>query len=97
MAKTKKVGSSGRFGAKYGRKIRVRTTQIESTSKAWHECPRCNAPKVKRQSAGIWVCSRCDAVFAGGAYAPAAPEPVLKTVREFEAGSETAATEVANG
>ncbi|MFH1424170.1 MAG: 50S ribosomal protein L37ae [archaeon] len=89
MSKTKKVGSAGRFGAKYGRSVRMQTKVIDAISKAKHECPRCSGLKVTRKAAGIWECSRCKSVFAGGAYSPATPEPTLKKVEDaFEAKTE---------
>jgi len=94
--KTKKVGSTGRFGAKYGRKIKIRVRDIEVISKSRHSCPKCHAPNVKRVAAGIWSCSRCSAKFAGGAYAPAqktekalAPVVSVGTYEEEKSGAQT--------
>lgn len=77
---TKKVGSTGRFGPRYGRKIKHRVRDIEAISKATHICPKCKAENVKRESAGIWLCSRCGAKFAGGAFNPA-QKPEKKQVQ----------------
>ncbi|HEC87773.1 MAG TPA: 50S ribosomal protein L37Ae [Thermoplasmata archaeon] len=71
MAKrTKKVGTTGRFGARYGVKIKHRVREIEEKQKKWHTCPRCGRERLKRESTGIWVCKKCNAKFAGGAYLP---------------------------
>ncbi|RMF88836.1 MAG: 50S ribosomal protein L37ae [Methanobacteriota archaeon] len=70
MAKTKKVKSSGRFGARYGMKARKRHAAIEMAMKAPHICPRCSRPSLKRSSTGIWRCRKCSAEFTGGAYLP---------------------------
>jgi len=70
MTKTKKVGSTGRFGARYGRKIRTRVLKIEKLQNAKHSCPKCNKPGVKRLATGIWFCKKCGAKFAGKAYVP---------------------------
>jgi len=71
MAKrTKKVGTSGRFQARYGVRARTRIRDIESQQKAKHPCPRCGNQTVRRVSTGIWKCRKCDYTFAGGAYIP---------------------------
>jgi len=67
---TRKVGSAGRFGSRYGKKIRVRVAQIEKNSRGKHICPRCRALKLRREAAGIWVCSKCGMKMAGGSYVP---------------------------
>lgn len=71
MAKrTKKVGLSGKFGARYGVSVRKRIRDVESVSRARHPCPGCNHMAVKRVSTGIWKCRHCGLTFAGGAYSP---------------------------
>lgn len=73
MARTKKVGVTGRFGARYGRKAKRTVKGIEEKLKMKHTCPQCDRPAVKRVSAGIWKCRKCDTVFTGGAYVPQTP------------------------
>ena len=68
MARTKKVKSAGRYGVRYGRRIRQRIVASESTKK--HACPHCLRPGVKRIAAGIWECRKCGLKFAGKAYKP---------------------------
>jgi len=71
MAKrTKKVGSSGRYQARYGVRSRSRVRNIESTQKQLHPCPSCGKVSVKRISTSIWQCRKCDTKFAGGSYYP---------------------------
>ncbi|OYT42112.1 MAG: 50S ribosomal protein L37ae [Candidatus Aenigmarchaeota archaeon ex4484_224] len=70
MGKTKKVGSAGRFGPRYGKKQRKIVAEIEKLQRKRHVCPRCGLPYVKRLSTGIWYCTKCGAKFAGGAYVP---------------------------
>ncbi|PKK86546.1 MAG: 50S ribosomal protein L37ae [Thermoplasmata archaeon HGW-Thermoplasmata-1] len=67
---TKKAGSTGRYGTRYGVKARKQIKLIEDKQKAAHTCPECGAPKVKRVSTGIWECAKCGYKFAGGAYVP---------------------------
>jgi large subunit ribosomal protein L37Ae len=68
--KTKKVGSTGRFGSRYGVRARTRVRNIELSQKAKHPCPSCGHQKVKRISTSIWQCKKCNIKFAGGAYQP---------------------------
>jgi large subunit ribosomal protein L37Ae len=70
MGKKKKVGSTGRLGPKYGRKIRVRLKNIEQKHKVLYICPSCKKKALKRLSAGIWECKKCKTKIAGGAYSP---------------------------
>jgi large subunit ribosomal protein L37Ae len=71
MAKrTKKVGSSGRFQARYGVRARTRVRNVELVQKAKHTCPSCGHQRVKRVSTSIWQCGKCGIKFAGGAYLP---------------------------
>lgn len=70
MAKKRKVGSAGRFGSKYGKRIRSLVSEIEKIQKQRHICPVCKMPFVKRLASGIWVCKKCGAKFAGSAYQP---------------------------
>jgi len=71
MAKrTKKVGSSGRYQARYGVRSRTRIREVESQQRLKHSCPSCGQSKVKRLSSGIWRCAKCGNTFAGGAYIP---------------------------
>ncbi len=65
---TKKVGSTGRFGARYGKKVRKRVLDIEKKLRGWHKCPYCSKLRVKRMAVGIWKCKSCNKEFAGRAY-----------------------------
>jgi large subunit ribosomal protein L37Ae len=71
MAKrTKKVGSTGRFSARYGVRARSRVRNVEKIQKLKHECPSCGHSTVKRVSTAIWQCRKCGIKFAGGSYIP---------------------------
>ena len=71
--KTKKVGSTGRFGPRYGSQLKKRFLKVENNMRAVHKCPDCASPKVKRKSVGIWTCKKCGLHFAGGAWVPVTP------------------------
>ncbi|MFH1209373.1 MAG: 50S ribosomal protein L37ae [archaeon] len=65
---TKKVGTTGRFGARYGRRLKVKVADIEKKLRGKHKCPYCNKLKAKRIASGIWICKNCNSKFTGKAY-----------------------------
>ncbi len=82
---TKKVGPAGRFGPRYGLKIRARVRDVEVKAKKTYKCPVCGFLKLKRVSTSIWVCGKCGAKIAGGAYTPetGAGKAVMKAIRRI--------------
>ena len=71
MAKrTDKVGSAGKFGPRYGVRVRNRVRDISRIKNGPHECPNCHHNSVKRVSSGIWHCRHCDVKFAASSYTP---------------------------
>lgn len=68
--RTRKVGAAGKFGSRYGKKIREDFVKIESLKKTSWECPRCLKKRVRRLAAGVWECDACKHRFAGKAYKP---------------------------
>ncbi|MFX1565820.1 MAG: 50S ribosomal protein L37ae [Promethearchaeota archaeon] len=83
MGRTKKAGTAGRFGARYGVTLRQRVAKIESNMKIKHKCPSCQTKAVHRVSTGIWRCRKCGHTFTGGAYIPATDaQKVLRSFRE---------------
>ena len=62
------LGSVKRFGARYGRKTKLKFSKVETEQRKLHKCPYCNKVAVKRLAAGIWNCRKCGAKFAGKAY-----------------------------
>jgi large subunit ribosomal protein L37Ae len=68
MGKTKKVHSTGRFGSRYGVGIRKRILKVEMQQKEKQKCSVCGLGTLKRKAAGVFVCSKCERRFAGGAY-----------------------------
>ena len=77
MGRTKKVGIIGKYGARYGTTIRSRVIAVEKTRKKSHSCPNCLKKTLKRASAGIWECKKCDSKFAGGSHIPTTAEGVI--------------------
>ena len=67
MSKTKKVKAAGRFGARYGRRVRVKIAELESLQRKKQKCIFCNGV-AKRLSKGIWQCKKCSRKFASHAY-----------------------------
>ena len=65
---TKKVGAAGRYGVRYGTKLRKAVTSIERIQRRKQECPSCKKLGIKRVAMGIWECRKCGAKYAGGAY-----------------------------
>ena len=78
MAETKKLGSTKRFGARYGRTAKNTFAKIEHEQRKLHKCPYCSKTSVKRQSAGIWNCKKCGAKFTGKAYTLGAKKKEVK-------------------
>lgn len=65
--RTKKVKSAGRFGARYGSRVKKKITLIESVQRKKQQCIFCNGI-AKRLSNGIWKCKKCDKKFASNTY-----------------------------
>ena len=70
MSGTKKVRSAGRFGARYGLKLRKKIIEIENVQRKKHICPECKNKTLKRIASGIWQCKKCGNKIAGKAYFP---------------------------
>lgn len=70
MAKTKKVGTAGRYGVRYGTRGKKVVMAIETEQKKRQVCPYCERSALKRVAAGIWRCKKCRVKFAGAAYFP---------------------------
>lgn len=64
---TKKVKASGRFGSRYGIRVRKKITEIESIQRQKQKCIFCNGV-AKRLSKGIWQCKKCNKKFASHIY-----------------------------
>jgi len=71
MGRTKVVGIAGRYGARYGATLRKKVRDILEKRYSPHPCPFCGyTGRVVRISVGIWMCRKCGAKWAGGAYVP---------------------------
>jgi ribosomal protein eL43 len=68
MARTKKVKASGKFKVGYGTNVRKNLVAVESKQRKKQTCIFCGKVGVKRKSAGIWHCPKCEKTFAQGAY-----------------------------
>ncbi len=71
VPKTKKVGPTRGLGPRYGSTVRKRYIKVITELKKPHKCPNCGFVRVKRESVGVWKCTKCSFTFAGGAYTPA--------------------------
>ena len=66
--KSKKSKSAGRFGPRYGKKVRAKLVKVESKQRIKQTCPFCQKKGVKRISSGIWHCPKCGKKFASDTY-----------------------------
>jgi large subunit ribosomal protein L37Ae len=67
---SKKIGSVGRYGVRYGTKTKKIIAKMEKKQKERKTCPYCERKTLKRIAAGIWYCKKCKTKFAGAAYLP---------------------------
>jgi large subunit ribosomal protein L37Ae len=74
-----RVGSAGRFGARYGRVARRRVAQIEDEMHS----ATVDGDDVTRVGTGIWVNEETGEKFTGGAYKPETPagKTVTRSIR----------------
>jgi large subunit ribosomal protein L37Ae len=82
--RTKKVGSTGWMGPRYGIRIRRRVLEIDLAKTARSRCPKCATVTISRVASGVYQCSRCHNRFASGAYQFTPPPPITRTERAPE-------------
>ncbi len=66
--KNKKITGNGKFGSKYGKKLRQKVISVDKKAKKLYKCPNCSRVAVKRLSNGIWQCQKCGKKFASKAF-----------------------------
>ena len=66
--KLKKTKSAGRFGARYGKRVRSKLIKVEQKQRVKQTCPFCEKKGVRRLSKGIWHCKKCGKKFASDTY-----------------------------
>ena len=94
MKSEEKLGAVKRFGARYGTKTKLKFSKIETEQRKLHKCPYCNKVAVKRVSAGIWNCKKCDTKFTGKAYSVSKKIVAKETGELFEEEPEIAKEEI---
>ncbi|MBW3011407.1 50S ribosomal protein L37ae [Candidatus Woesearchaeota archaeon] len=62
------AGTAGRYGTRYGRKLRKRVNAVEEKQRGRNKCPFCSKHAVKRLAKGIYNCEKCNTKFSGKAY-----------------------------
>ncbi len=73
MASKHRPDSIKRFGARYGRGVKLKFGIIEAEQRRDHLCPYCRAVRVRRVVVGIWECRKCGSKFTGRAYTIGTP------------------------
>ena len=66
--RTSKVGITGKYGTRYGSKLRKQVKALEILERSKNICPFCGKTTIKRQAAGIWKCRACRRSIAGGCW-----------------------------
>jgi large subunit ribosomal protein L37Ae len=76
---SRKVGSAGRFGARYGRVARRRVREIEADTNS----ATVDGDDVTRVGTGVWKNEKTGETFTGGAYRPETPggKQVRRSIR----------------
>ena len=66
--RTAKVGITGKYGTRYGQKLRKQVKAKEILQRKKTICPFCGKTSIKRAAVGIWKCRACKRSVAGGAW-----------------------------
>jgi len=78
----KHKGSTKRFGARYGLKVRKRLEKVEILTKSTKICPYCGHAAVKKLAIGIFICKKCGRKFTGKAYTVSKDVPEVTQEKE---------------
>jgi large subunit ribosomal protein L37Ae len=81
MRRTKKVGSTGWMGPRYGIRIRRRMLDIDKAQRKANICPHCSTVTLWRVASGIYECQRCGTRVSSGAYVYTPPPPITRQER----------------
>lgn len=68
MGRTRKIKIAGKFGVRYGSKVKERYTSVVSRQAKKQQCPYCKKYGAKRLAKGLWTCKACDKKFTSHAY-----------------------------
>lgn len=66
--RTVKVGITGKYGTRYGAKLRKQVKAIDILQRTKYICPFCGKNSIRRFAVGIWRCRACRRNIAGGAW-----------------------------
>jgi len=94
MAVPKSIASIKRFGPRYGRTVKHKFGAVEAMHRKKYKCPYCSKLSVKRLSAGIWECQKCNAKIASRAYNLAKKKEVKDDVEKEEPVAQVKESEV---
>ena len=81
MRRTKKVGSTGWMGPRYGIRIRRRILDIDTAERKANICPHCSTVTLWRVASGIYECQRCGTRVSSAAYVYSPPPPITRQER----------------
>ncbi len=66
--RTVKVGITGKYGTRYGAKLRKQVKAIDILQRTKYVCTFCGKNSIRRSAVGIWRCRACRRNIAGGAW-----------------------------
>jgi len=81
MTEKTSLGSTKRYGTRYGPRNKEKVSILEQQHRGKHKCPFCNYEKVIRLSRGIWQCEKCNIKFAGKAYTFISKKKILEELQ----------------
>ncbi len=84
--RTTKVGITGKYGTRYGQKLRKQVKGLEIQQRTEYVCPFCGKTSVRKHSVGIWTCTKCSRSVSGGAceFSTSAAQTAKSTVNRLK-------------